>query len=347
MSVQASRSAGVEVQETAVRLGGVAKADRAPDAEGGLADRRTAVFVHADQFRRQGGDRDRRRADDAGTEAQSEPVRVDRFELLPAVFACRRSSPALSSIACRRVGRCWRWPGLGVDPVPDDGAAWVRDVVACRIALGAGEGPAAPVALHSAYKWFPNEQRTLPTAVIMQGGGIGIMVALPLLNWVIVHYSWHWAFGVLGIAGLVWTAAWLVLGREGSLAPRRRRNGAVPTPSGSATDDWCSARRSLASWCAAFGGPMGLVAGAVLAGGVSDQGAWPGAGLDRLVGRASGGCQRGRYDRRRLVFAAPARPAGHRAGWRADYPGRRLRRAGRRGAGDYAVSAGYAHQDRA
>ena len=38
-------------------------------------------------------------------------------------------------------------------------------VVACRIALGAGEGPAAPVALHSAYKWFPNELRTLPTAV--------------------------------------------------------------------------------------------------------------------------------------------------------------------------------------
>jgi MFS family permease len=87
-------------------------------------------------------------------------------------------------------------------------------LVACRIALGAGEGPAYPVALHSAYKWFPNELRTLPTAIIAQGAGIGIMVSLPALNWVIVTYSWHWAFGILGIVGLAWAVAWLALGRE-------------------------------------------------------------------------------------------------------------------------------------
>jgi hypothetical protein len=46
----------------------------------------------------------------------------------------------------------------------------------------------------------------VPTAIVAQGAGIGIMVALPLLNWVIVRYSWHWAFGVLGIAGLVRSA---------------------------------------------------------------------------------------------------------------------------------------------
>ena len=91
-------------------------------------------------------------------------------------------------------------------------------LIACRVILGAGEGPAYPVALHAAYKWFPNEQRTLPTAVIAQGAGIGIMIALPLLNLVIVAYSWHWAFAALGLAGLVWTAAWALLGREGDLA---------------------------------------------------------------------------------------------------------------------------------
>jgi predicted MFS family arabinose efflux permease len=63
--------------------------------------------------------------------------------------------------------------------------------VASRIALGVGEGPATPVALHSAYKWFPSERRTLPTAVIVQGGAIGVMVALPLPNWVIVRWTWH------------------------------------------------------------------------------------------------------------------------------------------------------------
>ena len=66
------------------------------------------------------------------------------------------------------------------------GTVGFATLVACRIALGAGEGPAYPVALHSAYKWFPNKLRTLPTAIIAQGAGIGIMVALPVLNWVIV-----------------------------------------------------------------------------------------------------------------------------------------------------------------
>jgi MFS transporter, ACS family, D-galactonate transporter len=95
---------------------------------------------------------------------------------------------------------------------PMIGSVGFETLVACRIALGAGEGPAAPVALHSAYKWFPNELRTLPTAVIVQGGAIGVMVALPLLNWVIVRWTWHWAFGSLGLVGLVWCALWLVFG---------------------------------------------------------------------------------------------------------------------------------------
>ena len=112
---------------------------------------------------------------------------------------------------------------------PMIGTVGFGTLVACRVALGAGEGPATPVALHSTYKWFPNELRTLPTALIVQGGGIGIMVALPLLNWVIIRYSWHWAFGVLGFVGIAWCALWLVLGREGSLVTGTAKNG-PPTP---------------------------------------------------------------------------------------------------------------------
>ena len=43
------------------------------------------------------------------------------------------------------------------------------------------------------------------------------MIALPLLNWVIVRWTWHWAFGALGLVGLIWSALWLVFGREGAL----------------------------------------------------------------------------------------------------------------------------------
>src|ERR1700688_1336619 len=87
----------------------------------------------------------------------------------------------------------------------------------CRVILGAGEGPAGSVAVHAVYKWFPDEKRTLPTAVLSQGSAFGGILAVPALHWVIVNYTWHYAFGVLGVVGLIWGAAWLIMGKEGPL----------------------------------------------------------------------------------------------------------------------------------
>src|SRR5579863_10217479 len=111
---------------------------------------------------------------------------------------------ALSAVATgflvNRVQTRWVLLALGLiwalTQFPMLGTVGFGTLVASRVALGAGEGPAIPVALHATYKWFPNELRTLPTAIIVQGGAIGVMLALPSLNWIIVHYSWHWAFGV-------------------------------------------------------------------------------------------------------------------------------------------------------
>lgn len=97
------------------------------------------------------------------------------------------------------------------------GTVSLETLIACRIILGAGEGPAGPVATHAVYKWFPDLVRGLPTAIIAQGSAFGVIIAVPLLNRVIENYSWHWAFGALGIAGLAWSVLWLVFGREGTL----------------------------------------------------------------------------------------------------------------------------------
>jgi MFS family permease len=130
-------------------------------------------------------------------------------------------------------------------------------LVACRVALGAGEGPAYPVALHAVYKWFPNGLRTLPTAIIGLGSTTGVLVALPLLNWIIVRYSWHWAFGVLGVIGLFWAVAWLALGREGSIS------GAEATDAKQGPERLAYRRlllnpTVLSSWCANFAQYWGL-----------------------------------------------------------------------------------------
>jgi MFS transporter, ACS family, D-galactonate transporter len=97
------------------------------------------------------------------------------------------------------------------------GSVGFATLIVSRVALGAGEGPAYPVAIHAAYKFFPDELRTLPTAIISQGASIGVVLAIPLLDRVIEELSWHWAFGLLGVIGLVWVLAWAFLGREGSI----------------------------------------------------------------------------------------------------------------------------------
>ena len=84
----------------------------------------------------------------------------------------------------------------------------------CRVLLGAGEGPAFSIAVHALYKWFPDQQRTLPTAVLTQGAAVGVVVALPALNWIVIHYSWRWAFFALGAVGLLWVLVWVLLGER-------------------------------------------------------------------------------------------------------------------------------------
>ncbi|WP_024515954.1 MFS transporter [Bradyrhizobium sp. Tv2a-2] len=101
---------------------------------------------------------------------------------------------------------------------PMVGTIGLTTLLICRIILGAGEGPAFSVAAHAIYKWFPDEKRTLPTAILSQGSAFGVIVAVPALNWVIVNHSWHYAFGALGVVGLMWAVAWLIMGKEGPLA---------------------------------------------------------------------------------------------------------------------------------
>jgi MFS family permease len=100
---------------------------------------------------------------------------------------------------------------------PMVGTVSFTTLLICRVILGAGEGPAASVAAHAVFKWFPDEKRTLPIAILAQGSAFGVIFAVPALNWVIVNHTWHYAFGALGIVGLMWVAAWLVLGKEGPL----------------------------------------------------------------------------------------------------------------------------------
>src|ERR1700693_3442452 len=164
------------------------------------------------------------------TELKLEP---EQFGLLGSAFFFLFSIAAIAvGFLVNRVATRWVLLVLAViwalAQLPMVGTVSVSTLLICRVILGAGGGPAGAVAVHAIYKWFPDEKRTLPTAVLSQGSAFGVILAVPALNWVIVNYNWHYAFGVLGVGGLMLVVAWLILGKEGPLVQTVAMAAAAP-----------------------------------------------------------------------------------------------------------------------
>lgn len=104
-----------------------------------------------------------------------------------------------------------------------------------RLFLGLGEGPLAPVMLHGIYKWFPEKKRAAPGAVASAGVTLGIVAFSPVLAWVITAYGWRAAFAILAVVGIVWSAYWLVFGKEGPHGGHRIAKDLDPSPAASDT----------------------------------------------------------------------------------------------------------------
>lgn len=98
------------------------------------------------------------------------------------------------------------------------GASTIAALMACRILLGIGEGPAYPLALHACYKWFPDQERTWPTAIVMQGGQVGMLLAGPLVGYLAISHGWRSVFWVTAAAGVLWLVVWAVLGKDGPIS---------------------------------------------------------------------------------------------------------------------------------
>jgi len=138
-------------------------------------------------------------------------------------------SAVIGGLAANRISTKWllllmaiAWSALQL-PMMVANSIWI--IIVCRVLLGIGEGPASPVAVHALYKWFPNEKRNLPVAVLHQGSALGLLVAALSIPMITAHWGWRANFLALAVLGILWCIVWAIFGAEGRLSSRARSSG--------------------------------------------------------------------------------------------------------------------------
>ncbi len=80
--------------------------------------------------------------------------------------------------------------------------------------LGISEPTVFPAQLKAVTVWFPGKLRATANGLCQAGGSIGAIVAPFLVAWLALSYSWHAAFIVMGIIGIIIGFAWKLVYRD-------------------------------------------------------------------------------------------------------------------------------------
>jgi ACS family hexuronate transporter-like MFS transporter len=80
-----------------------------------------------------------------------------------------------------------------------------------RAVLGLAEAGNWPGATKGRAEWFPTKERALAQGIFNSGAAIGGIIAIPLIAYLTVFFSWKMVFVIIGLTGLLWLIPWLVL----------------------------------------------------------------------------------------------------------------------------------------
>lgn len=80
-----------------------------------------------------------------------------------------------------------------------------------RAILGVAEAGNWPGAAKSNADWFPTKERALAQGIFNSGAAIGGIIAIPLIAYLTVYFSWQMVFVVIASLGFLWLIPWIVL----------------------------------------------------------------------------------------------------------------------------------------
>jgi MFS transporter, ACS family, D-galactonate transporter len=111
---------------------------------------------------------------------------LDRF----GVKLVGRVSTVLWSVACFGAALSTAMPGF----------------FGARLLLGVGEAPTFPGNSKAIGYWFPEQERSLATAIFDAGAKFSSAIGVPIIGILLLHFGWRWSFAVTGVISLVYFA---------------------------------------------------------------------------------------------------------------------------------------------
>lgn len=80
-----------------------------------------------------------------------------------------------------------------------------------RSILGIAEAGNWPGAAKANAEWFPSKERALAQGLFNSGAAIGGIIAIPMIAFLTIYFSWQLIFIFVGLVGLLWLVPWLYL----------------------------------------------------------------------------------------------------------------------------------------
>ncbi|PYX42156.1 MAG: MFS transporter [Acidobacteria bacterium] len=87
---------------------------------------------------------------------------------------------------------------------------------ASRLLLGIGEAPTFPGNAKATGYWFPQQERSLATAIFDAASKFSSAIGVPLIGILLLHFGWRWSFAATGFISLLYFVLFYALYRNPS-----------------------------------------------------------------------------------------------------------------------------------